>query len=853
MKCQGLGDLDHVPPTCNDTREIKVLTIGPERTSIAKIQERAFNGLLVVQLVLEKLNIRDLDSNAFGGLAKYLEVLYLNDNLIFQLPAGLFSGLTKLTTLQLHSNRLSSLWSVPSSVNNLPSLLLSYEDGNQSSSALAPLVSLMRLTLNNNQISNVSNQVFASLADLENLNLDRNRIQTLPIDVFANVTNLKTVNMTSNEITFVPDYLFVSCRTVEIIDLSANRISAISPNAFTNLTKLDKLYLNDNELTELKNDYFLGLVNLKTIRLDNNAISQVYSNSLTGMPLLTELHLQNNMIRVLPIGLFDPVGSLTLLNLSSNRVSRVEKMPFSSQSNLVHLDLSNNTLQEIPADWFPYTRSLQILRLDYNQISLINSSSFDQWSTLTDVNLRSNRLSETQLRGLFAKCMNLKSLRLDENPLEHVTPETFGGLPSLVQLYLNSSCIRNISFDWRPESLPRLQELYLQNNFIERISASALIGLTQLQTLDIGFNDISVVDDAAFPDSSLLFLNLTQNQLSSSQAASLSSNSFSQTTVDLSWNQIKGLDNFPRFNRIYLAGNPIVCECSFFSDLVDLSSFADFEATTCSSVDSKSIQSKPNSQLLVCFIFNQTVCSNRTMFDLPNQLCQSKVIDYTETLSKNREIRLKEMARCPSIASKGNDSLNETQPILVYISATAFQRRMNISWTVVDRWSNVAGFVVKWENLNSGNFSSYVIRNANQTSLIVDDVQSKVNYTVCVQIMQLLQLQENVTSLGDRKCVDMVQFDGDRCRNNDCSQKPDGNSFYPLILYIIIPVSVVVLIIVVVVIALVVRQRKIAKAKQTSAANAHPSNDEVFSPTISKGTNLGLAEQATVSVNIFNY
>src|SRR6218665_381509 len=284
MKCQGLGNLDQVPPTCNDTREIKVLTIGPEGTSIAKIQKGAFSGLRVVQLVLEKLSIRDLDSNAFGGLTMYLEVLYLNDNLISQLPDGLFSGLAKLTTLQLHSNRLSSLWSVPSSVNNLPSLLLSSGDGNQTS-ALAPLVSLNRLTLNDNQLSNISSEVFAFLGNLETLNLDSNRIETLPTGVFASLTNLKTLNVTSNEITFLPDHLFASCRAIETIDFSANRISAISPNTFTNLTKLETLYLNDNELTELQNDYFLGLVSIKTVRLDNNTISQVYSNCFSGMPL----------------------------------------------------------------------------------------------------------------------------------------------------------------------------------------------------------------------------------------------------------------------------------------------------------------------------------------------------------------------------------------------------------------------------------------------------------------------------------------------------------------------------------------------------------------------------------------
>lgn len=850
MKCQGLGNLDQVPPTCNDTREIKVLTIGPEGTSIAKIQKGAFSGLRVVQLVLEKLSIRDLDSNAFGGLTMYLEVLYLNDNLISQLPDGLFSGLAKLTTLQLHSNRLSSLWSVPSSVNNLPSLLLSSGDGNQTS-ALAPLVSLNRLTLNDNQLSNISSEVFAFLGNLETLNLDSNRIETLPTGVFASLTNLKTLNVTSNEITFLPDHLFASCRAIETIDFSANRISAISPNTFTNLTKLETLYLNDNELTELQNDYFLGLVSIKTVRLDNNTISQVYSNCFSGMPLLTELRLQNNFIRLLPIGLFDPVGSLTLLNLSSNLVSRVEKMPFSSQSNLIHLDLSNNALEEIPADWFPYTRSLKILRLDHNQISSINSSSFDQWSTLVEVNLRSNRLSEIQLRGLFSKCSNLQSLRLDENPLERVTPETFGGLMSLTRLYLNNSCIRDISFDWRSGSLPLLQELYLQNNFIERISATALVGLTQLQTLDVGFNDISVVEDGAFAESSLLqFLNFTQNQLNSSQAASLSSNALSQTTVDLSWNQIEGFENFPSFHRIYLAGNPFVCNCSLFNNLTDLSSFADSDATTCSLIDSKTAQSKSGDQLLVCYIFNQTVCSNRTVLDLPNELCQSKITVDTETSSKNKQIRLTEVGRCPSMASTGNDTLNITQPgpVLVYISAIAFQTTMNITWAVADT-SNVVGFVVTWKNQNSGNVSSYIVRNASATSLVVRDIQSKVNYMVCVQIVQLLLAINDSSSLGDRKCEDM-EFDG--CRN-DCGPKQEENSLYPLILYIIIPVAVVVVIIIIVVIVLVVRQKKVANAKKTSAANERTSTDEVISPTISKGTSMGLAEQSTVSVNIFNY
>lgn len=846
MKCRNLGNLSQLPPSCNDTRSIKVLTVGPDGTSVTRIQGLAFSGLRVVKLVLENLKIQDIDADAFKGLGSYLEVLFLNDNMLSSLPSGLFSELTMLTTLQLHSNRLTSLWSIPvNGLNSLPPQTAAGDNDTgavEFSSALASLVNLQRLTAHDNRIENISSKLFTSLGKLQDLTLQGNAIQWLSSDVFSSLRSLTNLNMSSNGLTILPNALFNSSQSIRSIDFSSNKISLISEKTFTFLPQLTALQLQNNRLSELREDAFLGLEQLLTIRLNDNSINTTYSNSLTGMPLLRELHLQNNMIRVLPIGIFDPVGSLTLLNLSNNHISRIEKVPFSSQSNLKLLDVSNNALNAISSDWFLYTTNLDTLLLENNLISSINASSFDKTTNLRELNLTNNLLTEEQVRGRFTRCVSLQTLRLDRNPLGAITPQTFNGPPSLERLYLNSSCIKSAYFDWRSDSLPILKELYLQNNFIERISSDAFAGLVQLKTMDLSHNELSVVEANAFSASAstLQLLNLTQNSLGDSQLSSLASTPLDGATVDLSWNNIKGAEVFPNFGHVYLTGNPIACNCSSFQGLTDLSTFPDYATTACSSESS--------SHLLVCFLSNSTTCDNLTAtgLTLPNGICGKELeTDLTATFSRLRkEVRDRETARCASTLFT-NATVNATMPSLQYLDVViASETTFNLSWRV-DDVSRVAGFTVTWMQLlqpkENNNVSSYVTNDANQTHFVINHIDPKSNYTVCVYVMMTM----NSTAGGNSKCHNVLATGcgQDKCKGSEQS------GFMPLILYIIIPIAVVLLIIIVIVVVVVIRHRKGAKKTPNEATSPHFASPA----TISKGTNGNLAEQATVSVNIFEY
>lgn len=853
MKCRSLGNLSQLPPSCNETRSIKVLTVGPDGTSVARIQGLAFSGLRIVKLVLENIKIQDLDADAFKGLGPSLEVLFLNDNLLSSLPFGLFSELAMLTTLQLHSNRLTSLWSIPvNSLNGVPPQTTVAGDNNSGavefSSALASLVNLQRLTAHDNRIENISSKVFASLGKLQDLTLQGNEIQWLSSDVFSSLRSLTNLNMSSNALTMLPNALFnFSQSTIKSIDFSSNKISLISEKALTFLPELTALQLQNNRLDELREDTFLGLKQLLTIRLNNNSINTTYSNSLTGMPLLRELHMQDNMIRVLPNGMFDPVGSLTFLNLSNNRINRIEKVPFSSQSNLKLLDVSNNALTAISSDWFLYTTNLDTLLLENNRISSINATSFDKTTNLRELNLTNNLLPEEQLRGRFTKCVSLQTLRLDGNPLGAITLQTFNGPPSLERLYLNSSCIRSAYFDWRPDSLPVLKELYLQNNFLERISSDAFAGLIQLKTMDLSHNELSVVEAGAFsaPASTLRLLNLTQNSLDDSQLSSLASTPLDGTTVDLSWNNIQGVEIFPNFGRVYLTGNPIACNCSSFQRLTDLSTFPDYATTVCSSGSSSHLVS----QLLVCFLSNSTACDNQTTgLTLPNGICGKKLeTDLTATFSRLRkQIRDRETARCASIIFT-NVTTNATMPSLQYLDVIASDTTFNLSWRV-DDVSRVIGFTVTWFQMfpENENVSSHVINDANQTRFVINHIEPRNNYTVCVRIM----LAMNSTGAGaNSKCHNVIGGLGTGCGGQAQCGGSQQNGFMPLILYIIIPVAVVLLIIIVVVVVVVIRHKQGAQKTPNEATSPHFASPA----TISKGTNGNLAEQATVSVNIFDY
>ncbi|CAO1294345.1 unnamed protein product, partial [Diamesa serratosioi] len=146
-----------------------------------------------------------------------LTFLSLSDNLITEVPVGIFKDLQNLKTLKLNGNQLKSLHD------------------------------------------------FAGMENLEELNLYNNKLTSVPIDVFSTLPKLKVIGLGGNQIEEIPNGVFSNNLQLERIFLYENKIKFLGSSVFDGLTELnyvsllwnvciDKNYEGSSGINQLKKD-----------------------------------------------------------------------------------------------------------------------------------------------------------------------------------------------------------------------------------------------------------------------------------------------------------------------------------------------------------------------------------------------------------------------------------------------------------------------------------------------------------------------------------------------------------------------------------------------------------------------
>ena len=593
MTCSQFGVQAALPDACQYSLMVTELLIEPDTSRIRTIPARALDGLRVRKLVLGRLGIEMVSVAAFTWLADDLQELFLDGNLITSLPNGVFSPLSNLKRLQLQNNRLTTVGS--RFLGGLASLVVLDLSGNQISAvdlnAWTPVPVLSTLRLHDNAISGILNSArLQDLAELQELRLDGNRFSEVTDDAFRLLPKLRSVNIARNGVRALPGSVFSANSVLEEVDASHNEIGGLESAVFNETTRLTTLMLHDNRIDTLPIYVFKHMNNLRVLRLERNVIADVPSNSLSGLSSLRRLDLSHNRLTSLPLGIFDPLGLVDTMSLAGNQISVVAQRPFASMRNLLTLDLSNNRLSSM-GDWFQTTTGLTHLHLDGNRLNDIHPEALSSLSGLQELHLARNLLSSVA-GGLFRNSASLNYLDMSSNPLRRVRDDngtTFGGLTSLRRMNLSSTCLEELSIGGDsvavPAMLPALEELDVSANTLRNLSASMFAGVRALQQLRLFANDIDQLDVSAFSTlTNLQHLDLSSNALrSGDQLWAALSTLPPLTAVDLSWNLLTSVDGLPPLSAgVYLAGNPLRCDCNSSSWLAtDFTRLLDSERTAC--------------------------------------------------------------------------------------------------------------------------------------------------------------------------------------------------------------------------------------------------------------------------------
>ncbi|XP_058462087.1 nyctalopin-like [Malaya genurostris] len=340
-------------------------------------------------------------------------------------------------------------------------------------------------------------------------------LEVVPIQLNPDVRH---INLSSNAITNV-HFTLGFYYQLEVLDISHNRLDTLGSRNFEAQAKLRTLNLSYNLLSNLLKDSFKGLQMLETLLLNDNRIEKIHPTAFHGLASLLDLDLTNNQIVSLDEDVFRSLSTLETLSLRNNQLLEV---PYDANlqflRSLRHLDLSVNLIEFVANDSFEALRELRSLQLDGNVLTELDLGAFNGLNALKHIHMADNNLTlipTTQLSKLY----NLTTLSLSGNSFIQLPAVSFLNLFHLRELHLN-----------------RLDRL-------ERIDARAFVDNTYLQILTLD-------DNPSFTELPLRLFHGNPHLID----ISIRRNAL--TTLDAA--------QFPldRLQRLKLAGNPLVCNCS---------------------------------------------------------------------------------------------------------------------------------------------------------------------------------------------------------------------------------------------------------------------------------------------------
>ncbi|CAG2118893.1 unnamed protein product, partial [Medioppia subpectinata] len=355
----------------------------------------------------KKLHRIDLSNNQLQTIpgrtfreSEELKELHLRNNSLTVLPAGLFSGLSKLLILDVSHNLIGSEWIFPETFADLIRVVVLDLGHNRlravNASTFQNQYSLQILYLNHNEIDLIGDNSFASLYNLHTLVLRQNRLKQVGPFTFNGLYVLSDLSLAENEINRVDDNAFRNCTNLQSLHLNGNLLAEV-PVAIGALRSLKTLHLNDNGLKVIRNSTFGGPgggghQHLQVLRLAGNELTNLTRGALKELPALQHLDLGWNRIGSLDHGVFDDAPTLKRINVENNFLVDINGL-FMNLNNLEYLNVSHNRIT-----WFDYAlipRSLRRLDIHHNEIeSLGNYFELESALQLEEFDVSHNQIKE---------------------------------------------------------------------------------------------------------------------------------------------------------------------------------------------------------------------------------------------------------------------------------------------------------------------------------------------------------------------------------------------------------------------------------------------------------------------------
>lgn len=194
-------------------------------------------------------------------------------------------------------------------------------------------------------------------------------------------------------------------------------------------------------------------------------------------------------------------------------------------------------------------KSAKTLRMQDNRLQHLTEGSFSNFSNLKYLYLDRNNL--TLENGAFEGCTELQQIHLNEIGIPTLKPDMMRGLPNVLHMFINKAGLEVIQ-PGAFHNMTRLQYLSLQENELMTAPCDAFSTVNSLHTLFLDSNKITYLPDDCFSG----FSHLTKLYLKNNPLGDLSGRAFSGlgnlVHLDLQYTDLTRVPTgiFPYANKI---------------------------------------------------------------------------------------------------------------------------------------------------------------------------------------------------------------------------------------------------------------------------------------------------------------
>uniref|UniRef100_A0A8C6SHE4 Uncharacterized protein n=1 Tax=Neogobius melanostomus TaxID=47308 RepID=A0A8C6SHE4_9GOBI len=373
----------------------------------------------------------------------------------------------------------------------------------------------------------------------------------------------KYLSVSVNNIQLIRQSDFSGLTELQMLDLSVNQISLIEDAAFSHLSSLTELNLDNNRLTNLTDHMFTGLSNLTVLGLEYNKISHISELAFVPLTKLQELSLRDNLLSSISdiVNTVSLCPLLTFLDLTKSPLTSFESEQVPFPLNITELDLRLTPLRRfsLHSDVFPRLQTLHLSNIFTNFQWDISDKAF--LKSLRTLDLSKIAFSVETYQLIFQSLESLEKLSLSNGHLNRGLLDGACGIQTLQTLDLSYESISVLN-DSLLLSCSNLTELDLSRNSLKDLGPSSLQMLTRLSRLNLRRNRLTKVPLTVRNMSSLTSLFLGYNRISKLRCLDFSG-LHRLKVLDLSENKLTNLNScvfqdIQSLQELYISENKIL-------------------------------------------------------------------------------------------------------------------------------------------------------------------------------------------------------------------------------------------------------------------------------------------------------